>query len=248
MVHWQSTVLRAAAANRTSEDRRSTGLPRLRSAVADYAASACISGVNCATKTVFFQYSKYTYFGGRCGRCGRCGVSWHRCLTETLTRWQRTTCHRSIIRFIFCVKCSCFICAFVRTDDITKVPIPYFLWQSGRRDRWCTECSALLHVKWKYWTNVLVFCYFARNHVHKRSWNVLAAINLGTNLAKNVSRIVRLKITFKIIMLHKCSIHGEPIATRTSVQHFYFTFNHGFRVTSWDLCLICCRRRMKLHH
>ena len=53
-------------------DRRSTGLPRLRSAVADYAASACISGVNCATKIVFFQYSKYTYFGGRCG------VSWHR--------------------------------------------------------------------------------------------------------------------------------------------------------------------------
>jgi len=29
---------------------------------------------NCATKTVLFQYSKYTYFGGRCGWCG---VSWH---------------------------------------------------------------------------------------------------------------------------------------------------------------------------
>jgi len=39
------TMRRAAAANRTSEsDRRPTGLPRLRSAVADYAASACITG------------------------------------------------------------------------------------------------------------------------------------------------------------------------------------------------------------
>jgi len=47
MAHWQSTVLRAAAATRNSEsDRRSTGLLRLRSAVVDYAASACITGVN----------------------------------------------------------------------------------------------------------------------------------------------------------------------------------------------------------
>jgi len=39
-------VLRAAAANRTSEsDWRPTAI-RLRSAVADYAASACITGVN----------------------------------------------------------------------------------------------------------------------------------------------------------------------------------------------------------
>jgi len=47
MVHWQSTVLRTVATNHTSKsDRRPTGLPRLRSAVADYAASACITGVN----------------------------------------------------------------------------------------------------------------------------------------------------------------------------------------------------------
>jgi len=47
MAHWQSTVLRTVAANHTSEsDRRPTGLLRLRSAVADYAASACITGVN----------------------------------------------------------------------------------------------------------------------------------------------------------------------------------------------------------
>jgi len=38
---------------------------------------------DCATKTVFFQTSKYTYFGGRCGRCGRCGVLWHRSVRYT---------------------------------------------------------------------------------------------------------------------------------------------------------------------
>jgi len=41
------TVNSAPSRGRTSEsDRQPTGLPRLRSAVADYAASACITGVN----------------------------------------------------------------------------------------------------------------------------------------------------------------------------------------------------------
>ena len=45
----------------SESDRRPTGLPRLRSTVADYADYITDDG---ATKTVFFQYSKYTYFMG----------------------------------------------------------------------------------------------------------------------------------------------------------------------------------------
>jgi len=79
MAHWQSTVLRAAAANRTSEsDRRPTGLPRLRSAVADYAASACITGVNwlCEENSLVSVLKIYLFWGPvRTVRPVRCFVT-----------------------------------------------------------------------------------------------------------------------------------------------------------------------------
>jgi len=63
MAHWQSTVLWAAAANRANEsDRWPTGLPRLR--IADYAASACITGVNWLNMSIrSFLYRIDLYFG-----------------------------------------------------------------------------------------------------------------------------------------------------------------------------------------
>ena len=64
--YW-STVLWASAAmpNRISEsDHRPTGLPRLRSTVADYAASACITGVNWLNTSIqSFLYRMDLYLG-----------------------------------------------------------------------------------------------------------------------------------------------------------------------------------------
>ena len=66
MAHWQSTVLRTAAANCTNEsDWRPTGLPRIWSAVADYAASACITGVNwLCDKNILVSILKIYLFWG----------------------------------------------------------------------------------------------------------------------------------------------------------------------------------------
>jgi len=79
MAHWQSTMVRATDANRTSEsDRRPTGLPRLRSAVADYAASACITGVNWLNTSIrsFFVPDRRLYLGPvRTVRPVRCFVT-----------------------------------------------------------------------------------------------------------------------------------------------------------------------------
>ena len=61
-----TTVLWAAAANRTSESyRRPTRLPRLRSAVADYAASASITGVNwlCEENSLVSILKIYLFWG-----------------------------------------------------------------------------------------------------------------------------------------------------------------------------------------
>jgi len=68
MAHWQSTMLRATVANHSSEgDRRATGLTQLQSAVADYAASACITGINWLyDENSRFNTQNIPIFGGRC--------------------------------------------------------------------------------------------------------------------------------------------------------------------------------------
>ena len=122
MAHWQSTVLRAAAANRTSEsDRQPTGLPWLRSTVAGYGASACITGINSfnwlntSIRSFFFVPDRPI---GSQSTCHTVNSS-HRFFSDELTVMFSGSCEELTVCFRRCVMSWLLVWVCLKDDGTT---------------------------------------------------------------------------------------------------------------------------------